>query len=286
MTRGDLQFRLAKAFPGIDQDLIEGWIGDAYQDLLAELSWTRLKVQAILQTTAPYSTGTVTVTRGSNAVTLTGGAWTTVMTGRAFRLSGRSEFYEFTYASATTATLDRVYEGPDATAAGYSIFQHVYPMPANCRILEDDTFSTFSPGPLSRLSRTELNRSNPARTLAGTPLSWASYMDDTSDPPRMQVELSPYPDSAIGIPFAYVAEADTPGDTSTALLPWIQPTALVESVTAKIKRHLKDYAGAREHKMESEMALKQMRANDARRQGPLRIELPDFYTAHRQRRAR
>ena len=285
MTYGDVKFRLVKAFPGVDADLIEGWISDRYYEILAVLPWTRLSVEAVLQTTAPYATGTVAVTLGSANITLTSGTWTTGMSGRAFRVGTRNEFYEFLYVSATTATLDRVYEGPTAAAAGYQIFQHVYPLPTDCRLLEDDAFNTFELGEIRRMSRGQLNASQPFSNSYGTPQIWASYMEDGSTPPRMQIELYPIPNLAVGIPFNYVAEGPALTDTSQILQVWMQPAALIESVTASIKAHREDYSGAQFHEMRAAAALKAMIGTEAQGMAKTRLQLDDYYTSYRNRRA-
>ena len=286
MTYGQLKFRLVKTFPGIDPDLLESYISEAYQDILGALNWERLKASAILQTTAPYSTGSVAVTKGSASVTITGGAFTSLMSGRAFRVTGRTEYYEFTYSSGTLGSFDRVYEGDTNAAAGYSIFQHVYPLPANCRFLEDDAFSLFDCGPLERKVRGELDDAYPGRTISGKPSVWAAYMDDSSTPPRMQVELLPVPDAAYGIPFSYVAETDSPTETSTAILPWVQPSALIEFASAKIYRSpkFKDLAMVAACRAEGDRYLLQMMLTDAKRRGRTRMELDHNWTDYRVRR--
>jgi hypothetical protein len=274
VTLGQLRFRLTKAFPGVDADLIDGWIQDVYAEILAELPWSRQQVTATLQTTAPYETGTVAVTEGSNAVTLTGGAWTTGMTGRAFRVTGREEYYEFTQTGASTGTLDRVYEGDTAAAASYKIFQFIYPLPLDCRTLQDDAFPS-----LVRLSGPQLDA-----TSYGDPTNWASYMEDGSTPPRMQVELSPVPVEAVAIPFNYTADADTLSATSAILKVWIQPAALIEGVTGRIKAHLGDYVGAAFHVSAHRTALDKMRGVEVDGMAATEIQLPSHYTAHRRRR--
>jgi len=284
MTYGGLKFRLTKAFPGVDADLIEGWISDRYGEILGVLPWSRTAVQSILLTTAPYATGTVAVTLGSASVTLTSGTWVTGMTGRAFRVGTQNEFYEFTYASSTTGTLDRVYEETTDAAAAYKIFQSVYPMPTNCRMLEDDAFSTFELGPLERFSRSQLNASQPYRSEYGTPLAWSLYMEDGTTPPRMQVELYPIPDAAIGIPFTYTAEGTALSTSSQIIQVWMQPAALVEGTTAKIKRHLKDYAGAREHDVQAAAALQLMLGAEAQGMAHMQMQLSDHYTSYRRAR--
>jgi hypothetical protein len=285
VTYGSLKFRLTKAFPGVDSDLIEGWIADRYAQILAELPGTRTNVQGILRTTAPYTTGTVALTQGSAAISLTGGTWLTGMTGRAFRVGTQDEFYEFTWVSASTATLDRVYEGTTDAAAEYTIFQAVYPMPADCRMLEDDAFSTFSMGQMTRFSRSELNASHPYRGEYDTPRMWCLYMEDASTPPRMQVELYPIPDAAIGIPFTYIADGTELTDTQQIIQVWIQPAALVEGVTASIKAHLKDYAGVQLHEARAQRALEKMLGAEAQGMAPMRMHLSQHYVSHRSRRA-
>ncbi len=273
VTYGDLKFRLSQMFPGVSLDIIEGYIADVYRDILRELAWTRENVTTVLQTAAPYTTGTVTLTHGSTAVTGSGTTFTTAMTGRGFRATGRDEIYEFSYVSATAATLDRPFEGTTGST-GYKIFQFVYLLPSDCRLLEDSAF-----GP-------EIERvQHETGSTYGTPEIWQSYMDDASTPPRMQVKLYPIPDAAIGLPFTYQREEPALA-TGVTLLPWLQPSALVEGVTGKLCAlpSVKDYVGAQYHASKAEIALTAMRAAEAHSMGPTEIRLPSHYTSHRQRR--
>ena len=294
ITYGSLKFRLTKGFPGVDADLIEGWITDCYQEILGMLPWSRLDVQAVLLTTAPYVTGTVAVTNGSNAITLTGGTWTASMSGLGFRVTGDSEEYQFTFVSATTATLDRVYAGSTATAAGYAVYQSVYPMAPNCRFLDEEAFSSFELGPLRRLSVEEgqatLMQGAPpiyeSTIFTGVPRVWWPVLDDLSTPPNLQVRFFPIPDRIYGITYTYCAETPNPSGTTTTLLPWMQPAALIEGCTAKIKRHLKDYPGAQAAKQAFGDAVQVMISQEAYRREPTEIQLGGYYTRHRLRRGR
>jgi hypothetical protein len=290
MTYGQLKFRLTKQFPGVDLDLIEGWIDDRYAEILGELPWSRQNVTAVLQTLAPYSTGTVTLTAGSNAVALSGGTFTPAMTGMAFRVVGEDDIYAFTYVGAAAGTLDRGYEGSLGLApgAGYTIFQHVYAMPADCRMLEDTAFSDFTEGPLVRMARSQLNQSFPGAGCPGLPGIWASYMDDGSTPPRIQVQLCPVPDKVYGIPFTYVSDpgALTGAATSTILQVWMQSAALVEGVVSRIKAHLKDYNGAQLAGVMAKVGLANMRSSEAQGMPPAAMQMDPYYTGHRMRRCR
>jgi hypothetical protein len=465
MTYGQLKIRFVKAYPGVDLELIEGWIGDVYADILHELPWQRQNVTGVLQTLAPYATGTVACTTGSNAIQGAGTAWTPAMSGMQIRMTnpnaipdsegdddGGSDFtdddivvaspdddiYTFTYVGATSGTLDRPYEGTGAataieniaggstsgtvatvditdtdgfavgclvnvagaspiglnvtgaaitavvsnvsisyanttpaapvlaqgtisaiavqnitggstsgtvatvnvpstsgfivgglvnvagaspvgvnvagaaitavgatsisyansTAAGailaqgtisgpglaYSIFQSIYTMPANCRLLDDNAFSQFSLGPLLRMDWSQLNQADPSRSQTGTPGYWATSMDDDSTPPNMQVELYPVPDQVYALPYKYQAEGPALTGTSVTLLAWLQPGALIEGVTAKIKAHLKDIPGAQFALACYNRALKTMRGAEAQGMAPANMQLSGFYIAHRWKR--
>lgn len=296
MTLGTLRFRLSKAFPGVDPELIDGWIADVYGDILAVLPWSRTLVHSVLQTTPTYTTGAVSVENGSADVELTGGTWSSEMTGRTFRVTPRDDIYEFTYASPTTATLDRPYQGADAAEAGYAIFQTVYPLPADARLVPDDAFGTFgawwSKGPVERSTRAEIRALGIGFLGASSsadgwgPFRWATYMDDGSTPPRMQIELYPAPAAGVGIPFTYYAEAPAIGkNTNQILALWMQPSALIEGTTARIKRHLKDYLGANTHETQFQKSISLMIGEEARRIGGVTMTLGSHYTRHRHKRA-
>jgi hypothetical protein len=284
MTYGQLRLLVTAAAPGLNEDLVDGWIDGRYQQILDVLEWERQRVEAVLELVAPYETGTLALTKGSSGVTLVGGTFTSAMTGRALRVVGREEFYEFTCATGATGTLDRAYEGDTATAGAYKIFQHIYVLPSDCRMVE--ALLAFDGGPLEKLSRGRLNASAPGRPLFGTPRSWAAYMDDSSDPPRQQIEVYPIPDEGIGLPLTYFAEVATPTTTSVSLLPWVRSAAMLAGVTADIQRHLKDYVGAAEYEKQFAGLVALMIRKDARAKGPQRFGMADRFTRHRMARVR
>jgi len=283
MTYGDLKLRLTQAFPGVSLDLIEGWINDRYKEILAEITWSRMDVMAVLETTAPYTTGTIAVTAGSRNVTLTGGTWSSLMNGHALRVKEDQDFYELTVLTNTTGLLDRNYDGATSTAASYSVSQFVYVLPDDCRLLEDDAFN----GPLGQLTRfthQQIDAFDPLRNMLGVPQVWASYMDANSVPPPMQVELWPWPDRVMSLPFTYQSAAGDLTAEATLLQVWMQPTALVEGVTSRIKAHLKDYTGAQFHAALATSALKTMRGDEAAKLAPGQLGLTSYYVGYRTKR--
>jgi hypothetical protein len=100
----------------------------------------------------------------------------------------------------------------------------------------------------------------------------------------MQVELYPAPDAAIGIPFTYVSDPGALTSTSTILQVWMEPTALVEGVTGRIKAHLKDYVGAQLAFALAKAALQSMLTTEAQGMAPAQMRMDPYYTSHRMRR--
>ncbi len=283
MTFGRIRKRLVEFRPGIPLDLLTDIINERYTQILDELNWERLDQESILPTTAIYETGTLAVTNGSDAVTGTLTVFTAGMTGRGIRISSGAEFYEFTYASATTATLDRVYEGEDDTAASFKIFQSVYPLPVNLRSVESIRSLSCQQG-LEQVSRQWLNREIAGRPQYGTPRYWSQFMDDASDPPLPQIELYPIPTDAEGLPYSFTADPSALSATSTSLLPWVRPGALVAGCEADLLSLDKNYLGADRKEARFQALLKQMRANAARAAGPATIRIAKRHTQHRARR--
>jgi hypothetical protein len=95
-TYGQIRLVVEQRYPGVSSDLRDHYIKERYRTILDELDWRGIQKQAILSTTAEYAEGTVALTNGSTTVTGTDTTFTSAMTGREFRVSGRDEFYVFT----------------------------------------------------------------------------------------------------------------------------------------------------------------------------------------------
>lgn len=227
-TFGEIRFRLSKLVPGVDLDLLDGWIMDRYQEILDTLPWSRLEAVVAIQSPAEYATGTLTATAGSTSITGAGTTWTTAMTGRIIRIANRPEYYGFTRVSDTTATLDRAFEGETAAGLTYQVDQNVFPLPSDARIVNGVSFH-FGGRQLVKKSLGELNETAPNRTLYGEPLYWAPYMDAYTDPPVPQIELYPIPDElwTFAVQFTADAAAADAATPSATVLPWLRPAALV-----------------------------------------------------------
>lgn len=242
MTYGEIRGRVAREVPGCDLKLIDGYLQDRHTAILDRLNWKRLRVDYVIQTTAPYQTGLVTATAGSAAVTIAGGTFTAGMTGRVMRFESRTEPYEFTYVGAGSGTLDRPFEGSTG-AYVFQLVQSVYSLPAEARIVESARLLDAD-RPLRRLSKSEMDMESPSRGALGVPTVFAAAPDLVSDPPVLQIEFYPIPDAVYSIAIPYILEQTPPSATATSILPWLRPSALVAGAKSDALEHLKDYAGA------------------------------------------
>lgn len=75
----------------------------------------------ILSTETYYDVGIVVVTAGSRNITIAIGVFIPEMDGMAIRIDGDSVDYTFSYVSASTGTIDRVYEGTTNATAAYKM---------------------------------------------------------------------------------------------------------------------------------------------------------------------
>lgn len=86
----------------------------------------------VIETIAPYETGTVTVTNGSKTVTGSGTTFTSAMVGRKIRVSSATSYYRISaFVSATEITLQNAYQGDTASAQTYKIYKDEYRLNAD-----------------------------------------------------------------------------------------------------------------------------------------------------------
>ena len=297
MTWGQLRFQLQASALGVSLDLIDEWLNTRYEQVLEATDWQGLRYHATLQTQAAYqsTTDTVTLTTGSNAVTGSGTTWTSAITGKKFYRPGDSVTYTATYVSATSLTLDRVYEGNGTEATGtvysarsYVFMQNVYSLPSDVRSIVS-ILDPVTGRPLDEMSKDELDASAGPRTLVADPKAYAPIEDsaETSPPVIKQLEFYPPPLHARGFPLQYLhtATAFDGGNTSGSPLPFVSNTVLLAGVRADIATHLEQ--AAKSVKYESEFTrelnrLLMVEMGQRRKKTPIRMA--ERFTRHRMAR--
>lgn len=275
MTYGAFRLICKKLCPGLDEEILDNWIANRYTEILGKIPWKRLESDVVISCPVSYATGTVTVVQGSATITGVGTSWSTALDGHAIRINNQPEYYQFTDTNGTSAQLDRVYQGPDASALTYRVDQNIFVLPENCRILRGLKPMHLGEKPLDRRTPAELNDISITRNKYGTPTVYAPSWDNFSDPPRMQVELYPIPDVPGPDSFrpAFVADCLLEADvldgntTSQGLLPWVKTQALENGVLADFARKMKDYAGAQSYESKFSTLLLDMIRQDSEQRG-------------------
>jgi hypothetical protein len=277
MTFGQLRLQLVKQSPGVDADVLDQTINNRLDSIGRHLAWKSLEADGVLSTIAAYQTGTLNVTAGSTALVLTGGTFTNAMTGRRIIIAGENETYTFTYAGATSGTLDRVFEGDSNTAAGFTIFQNLYQLPANYGEPIRGRNERL-PVALEYWDRTELDDASPTRGLIiDEPVAWCEASRDASG--NRYAELFPAPLDAAGYPYRYRAIVAPLSAASDVIPSWISIRGLTAGVLADLG------VAAVMNNGIFEQELSQMRREDSAARGPVHIQMDSMYTRHRMRRA-
>lgn len=182
----------------------------AFQDALGLIdgrtNWEFLLTTTLINIHSQYTTGTVSVAAGSLNVTGNGTSWPTVLSPvgeyREIRFNDRPvPYYVDTVTSGTTLTLKTALSGDtgsDIVNGKYTMYQAVYPLPADCEPGRDLCLK----GPLT--VGTALDGTIPKRQRLEWEWYWTSirravqplfYTDDRYDEVnrRATIRLEPYP---------------------------------------------------------------------------------------------
>ena len=291
MTAGEIRLLIRKLKVGADVDLevLSSFLSNRYARILDKLPWRRLDTETIIQSPASYAVGTVNVTQGSAVVTGVGTTFTVNMNGLVFRAntsadsnaSSGAEYYQVAYVSATQLALDRPYENVTVAGAGYRIDQNFFLLPPSSRIVRGIRPLHDRTRVLKIITPAELSRIAPLRAAYGTPEYAAVSWDNQSDPPIQQIEFYPIPTSpdSGGITLAWAVEYTydpallSDGSSSSTLLPWARPDALIAGVALDCALDKGDQVRAELYKAEWNERIAEMAGVDAesRPYQPLRL---------------
>ena len=187
------------------------WLEDRYRQVWNAMDWSFATSDAIVQTVAQITSGTVTVTNASTTVsetTTNANGWSVDVEGRYFRATGDNEFYKisgFTNGTPDTLTLDRGYEGSTVTEKGYRIFQNIYSLTTNMGKIQWFV-DLYTGAELEQVSQIWLDEAFPNRAGHSTQSEyWAPAGRDAND--IYQVELYPIPTELHGIKYRFIEEA-------------------------------------------------------------------------------
>ena len=194
------------------------YINMALQDMVMgfEYKMPWLERTAILRTHNDYSTGTVSISRGSTTLTGDSTAWTTAnsygennarTTGKLILAGGVDIYTISAVGGATTITLNDRYVADSDLAAGstYIYFEDEYALASD--FLKPIDFRIFSQASnIELISRNDFRRRYPRPNVGGTP-TLATLLDigfGTTTTPVIRVQLYPYPTTELLIPYSYI----------------------------------------------------------------------------------
>ena len=98
-------------------------VNHIYQfDIPSRYEWDWLRTAGTINTYTSYSTGTVAVTNGSTAVTLsTAGTWSTTSVFNKLKISGDDHVYAASAVAANSCTISPSFYGDTTTASNYTM---------------------------------------------------------------------------------------------------------------------------------------------------------------------
>lgn len=237
---------------------IKRYVNWNQQDVASRDDWDFIFEDSYIQTTAPYTTGTVYAS--GTTLNGVGTTFTAAMVGRKVRIGGEQDYYTISaYVSGTELTLSQTYRGTYDTvgeAISYTIYQDVYSLGSTVEKIIN-MVQTGSNQRIGHISRTQFTMINPNPTSTGTPYLWTEAGRDSVG--NIQIQLSNIPDSNYIIYYLFRKRlTDLSADTDVSLIPVKYHRVLYLGGMAQCYDYDQDPQGA-SYRAEYENMIEQMR---------------------------
>lgn len=242
---------------------------DMHMGLEYKFPWAER--QSTVRTQATYSTGTVTVSRGSTTLTGSGTAWNTNndFTVKNMRSNGviviagsRTPYRIASVSGDTTATLATAFTESSASAQTYVYFEDEYDLASDfLRPVDIQTFSDVHD--IDLISRTEFRRRYPSNTITGNPevATIIDYAPSGNTTPIRRVKFYKPPSTYMLVPYTYItgnlavssagsAQANLSANTDEPIVPLRYRHAILYHALAAWYRDKKDDSRSQEAKAE------------------------------------
>jgi len=191
-------------------------INRVHQEEVENHAWHRLKVASIINSVAPVSTGTVSITQDATAVTGVGTSFAAADVGKYIRINSDDTPLKIATRTSTTAiTVEKAWAKASVSAVAYSLFPLRYALPSGAQKLNWIKRTL----PLVEATIEDLNAADPNRTsTSDRSTHWAPVERDSTD--LYQVELWPVNTSAVAYACEYLkGHTDLSATTDTPLVP-------------------------------------------------------------------
>lgn len=168
------------------------WLNYTQQDLCAKWPWPFMEARCSVITIPDYTTGTVSINKGSTTVTGVGTTFTTTMASGQYYIQfiGSNDWYLITaYSSATSITIEDAYQGPtNLSGTTYIIRKKYYSLPSTVdRVV--DVINQATPLKLIQVDARTLDDLRPNPQSTNSSYGYLAWGLDSSG----NVQIVPYP---------------------------------------------------------------------------------------------
>ena len=202
---------------------LDAVINDVYREIASKFVWPWLLKRQLINTVAPYETGTVSVTKSSTTATLSATA-TPTQAEKTFHVPSNdveNAIYRISaHTDATdTLTLASAYTGSTAAAAAYKIWSDEYDLASDVGEVRWVRRAGWRL-PMVKLGPERMQHLKGHDRSEGPPQYWAVYdFDTTGDPTTVpQLVIHPFPDDTYQLEIHYKRTLNTEVSSSTRLL--------------------------------------------------------------------
>lgn len=175
-----------------NQTRVKRWANFVQQDICARWPWTFMESSEQVPTIQDYTTGTVSINTGSNAVTGVGTTFTSTQAGGQYyiQFKGTNDWYKITtFNSATSINVDQNYQ-PSTNASGvtYIIRKFYYSLSSSAdRIINLVNWNT--PVKMVQVDLKTMTELNPIAQSTNTSYAYVPWGYDSSN----NIQFIPYP---------------------------------------------------------------------------------------------
>lgn len=190
-------------------------INEVYRDICAKQDWWWLIKRAVINTRAKIDSGTVSVTKGSAAITFSA-AITPEVTGFTFMTPGGTDDAGAVYrvgahtAGSANATLDATYTNATSTDSSYALHRDAYTLPEDCgKVLNVKRFGYSQP--LVRTGLEGMSEWKLYDTTEGKPQAYSVFDYQCIGDPTSQrlLQVHPFPDDTYRLEIFYKQTLNT-----------------------------------------------------------------------------
>ena len=173
------------------------------EDIYTEISQVQVST---FTTRAPTTSGTVTATNNSNAVSFSGTPLLSTDPLQYIQIDGSSEWYELSYVSTSTGTLSSVFEGTTGAGLTYTIAYPTVSFPSAVQQVLSITKQGFEPLKYSSKSNLEERGTiiTPAQPVWYSPYLFNASTGATPDDAH-RILLLPFPDAQYTFSYTYMS---------------------------------------------------------------------------------